>query len=104
MRHPPNLCPPPPRLLQVGSWFSNPSAGTDAAHAPVRSGVGKYISTAVLPAREPPAAAAAAAPVTAARGPAAGRGAGGDDDDDAGPAAKKPKVQSGSGYGNFDGW
>jgi hypothetical protein len=63
----------------VGSWFSKPSAGlTEGGAEPVavRSGVGKYIKTAM-----------------------AGDRAAAEEE----PAAKKAKAAGGS-FSNFDGW
>lgn len=101
---------------QVGTWYSRPSAASDADGAgggvsalpqPVRSGVGKYISTSLLSSRQQQTAEAATGQqrivgdVTAAAngsGEARREGEGAAD-----PPAKKPKVAAG-GFGNFDSW
>mmetsp|Transcript_5593 Transcript_5593/g.12389 ORF Transcript_5593/g.12389 Transcript_5593/m.12389 type:complete len:652 (+) Transcript_5593:259-2214(+) len=68
---------------KFGKWFSNPAA--NSASQPVRSGVGKYLNPAALPAP-------AAAPSRADEAGAA-----------AAPPAKKAKVAS-AGLSNFDAW
>lgn len=106
--------------MQVGSWYSNPSAATAAAPAAQRStGVGKYISTqrlSLAPQVEAPPQApspssgstAGAGAGTAGVGPAAGAaGSQGARSASAAaaaaePAAKKPKV--GGSFGDFSSW
>ncbi|GLC33403.1 hypothetical protein PLESTB_000071800 [Pleodorina starrii] len=110
-----------PLANKIGTWYSKPSAGagegddgTAAARPqPVRSGVGKYISAALLSTKQPmqppppqqrPVGVAAAAAATAAAASAVQetgeerRGGGAED-----PPAKKAKVAGGS-FGNFDSW
>ncbi|KXZ54522.1 hypothetical protein GPECTOR_4g587 [Gonium pectorale] len=102
-----------PLTHKVGTWFSKPASDGDGRGAPqpVRSGVGKYISTALLSARaaqpgaqgQQPAttggAAAAGGKEAGAAGPGeqAGRGAEGVE-----PPVKKAKVAS-NGFGDFSG-
>ncbi|KAG2449452.1 hypothetical protein HYH02_005599 [Chlamydomonas schloesseri] len=96
-----------PILNKVGTWYSKPGAGGDAAAAApatVRSGVGKYIAGGMLaprPAAAAPAAAAAvAAPAAVAPPPQARAPAAAADDDERPVKKAKPSTA----LSNFDGW
>lgn len=89
-------------LMQVGKWYSEPSGADKPTE--VRTGVGKYITSAALAPSEGPSRGPAAAPASAAAA-AAGAGAAGAGGDGAEASVPPPaKKAKGGGFGNFDGW
>ncbi len=89
-------------LVQVGTWYSKPGAGGDAAAAPapVRGGVGKYIAGGMLASRPAAAAAPAAAAPSAAAAQARAAPAAATEDDDRPVKKAKPSTA----LSNFDTW